>query len=100
MKKINFLQVAIIGAATYFAVDYLMKRRAKSSTNVATGGIKPAAQTAPTMEAAMLQEEGEEGMIMTEAQNQQIGAAKSQEKPLTWESANGWESENVLSYGI
>ena len=98
MKNINLLQVAIVGAVTYFAVDYLTKRKAKNAV-APTGGVKPA-PTARTMEAAMLEEEGEEGMIMTEAQNQQIGAARHQERPLDWQSANGWESENVLSYGI
>ena len=99
MKNINLLQVAIVGAVTYFAVDYMMKRKAKNAA-APTGGVKPAAPTARTMEAAMLEEEGEEGMIMTEAQNQQIGAARHQERPLDWQSANGWESENVLSAGI
>ena len=92
----NMIKVALIGGATYLAIDYMMKRKAnqeKQSVLVATTN----GNVGKTMEAAEIEEEGEEGMALDVAQHQQLGATTSADPKFS--NANNWDSD-TLSLGM
>jgi hypothetical protein len=92
----NLLQVALIGGAAYLAIDYLKKRKAnQKATSTAI------ASTSKNLVNAEMQEEGEEGLAIASAKEQQrIGVSKLKEQPLNWNSVNGWNDSTVVSNGI
>lgn len=59
----NFIKVALVGVAAYFAYDYYKKN--KKGVNVVAGGSKSDVSEAEL--AAEMEEEGEEGMAVTYA---------------------------------
>ena len=101
----NIIQVALIGGAAYLAIDYMKKRKANQNK---AGAIIAAANN-NVLAAAEMQEEGEEGIAFDVAQNQQLGAAESQENDFSFASGShhrsfyrvdGWEDSTPISFGM
>ena len=85
----NFIKVALIGGATYLAIDYMMKRKAnkeKQTVLVATANQN-------SIDSAEIEEEGEEGMAVEVAQQQQLGATPN-DKP-QFSNINSWDSDSL-----